>query len=69
MGALGLGASFVLTSKNDKIYQKTKPIIDNINKWFKFNQDNNLEKIHYGALIYPASILGYFKASRDKYEI
>lgn len=33
-----------------------------------FTKDCDLRLAHYGALIYPASIAGYFYASRDKYE-
>ena len=40
----------------------------NFLKHLDFTKDCDLRLAHYGALIYPASIAGYFYASRDKYE-
>ncbi len=61
-------AGLLLSCKNEKIYNLLKPVMEKFNKSFGFNENNSLKLMHYAALIYPASILGYFKASRDKYE-
>ena len=61
--------ALIASSKNEKIYKKIEPIIKKINEHFSFNKDGDLKLLHYAVLIYPASILGYFKASRDKYEV
>ena len=58
--------SLILFSKNKDNYKKIEPLIKKFNEIFK--TDDGLKLIHYGALIYPVSILGYLKASRDKYE-
>jgi len=68
LASLGGLAAFLGVCKNNKIYDKLKPSIEKFNKIFDFGDKSGLKMIHYGALIYPASILGYFRASRDKYE-
>lgn len=67
-GAFALTAGITAFSKNKIFYKKAEPFIDKIIKHFDFNKAGDLELKHYGALIYPASIAGYFYASRDKYE-
>ncbi len=59
-------SALLLSSKSNKLNKKINPFLDKFNKIF--NLDNGLNLLHYGALIYPASILGYLQASRDKYE-
>ncbi len=73
MGLISLAAllsvpALISVCKNEKIYNSIKPIIEKFNKNLGFNKEGDLKLMHYAALIYPASILGYFKASRDKYE-
>ena len=63
-GFAGLG----ILKKNNALYNKIEPVMDNILRRFDFSEKCDLKKIHYGALIYPVSILSYLKASRDKYE-
>jgi|GEM_PF-3544812 len=67
-GTLALTAGITAFSKNNIFYKKAEPFIDKIIKHFDFNKAGDLELKHYGALIYPASIAGYFWACRDKYE-
>ena len=66
----GLGATFGLlfAAKNKNFYKKAEPYLDKFLKHLDFTKDCDLKLAHYGALIYPASIAGYFYASRDKYE-
>ncbi len=61
-GAVGL-------SKNKNFYKYFEPLLNKVVKTLEFSKDNDLKLAHYGALIYPVSILGYFCASRDKYEV
>ena len=55
--------------KNDKVYEKLKPLISDFVSKMEFSDKADLKLMHYAALIYPASIAGYFSASRDKYEV
>ncbi len=66
----GLAVTFgILTlAKNKKMYKKLEPVLDKTLKHLDFTKNCDLELAHYGALIYPVSIAGYFYASRDKYE-
>lgn len=66
---IGATAGLLALSKNKKIYKAIEPLIDKTIKHFDFTKSGDLELLHYGALIYPASIAGYFYASRDKYEV
>ena len=68
LGALALTAGLLLASKNKNIYKKIEPVMDKILKPLEFEKSGDLKTAHYGALIYPVSIAGYFAASRDKYE-
>ncbi len=67
-GVLATTAVLLKASKNKNIYEKLEPVIDKTLKHFEFEKSGDLKTAHYGALIYPASIAGYFAASRDKYE-
>ena len=62
-------AGILTLAKNEGIYKKIEPFVTNFVKKFDFTKNCDLETIHYAALIYPFSIAGYFKASRDKYEV
>lgn len=64
----GLGIA-ALAKNNNSFYKKAEPLIDKFTKTFEFTSKGDLEMLHYGALIYPVSVLSYFIASRDKYEI
>lgn len=67
-GGLGLTAGVLAIAKNKNAYKKLEPYLDKMLKHFDFTKNCDLELAHYGALIYPVSIAGYFHASRDKYE-
>ena len=69
VGIVGAGLGLAMASKNKSVYKKTEPFIDRTVKLLDFTKDGDLKLAHYGALIYPASIAGYFMASRDKYEV
>lgn len=69
LASFGAIAGIMTLAKNEGIYKKIEPFITGIVKKFDFTKNCDLETIHYAALIYPFSILGYFKASRDKYEV
>ena len=66
---LGITAVCLALAKNKALYKKAEPALDKFIKNFEFTKNCDLEMLHYGALIYPASIAGYFYASRDKYEV
>ncbi len=65
---LASSAGVLALSKNKNVYKKVEPVIDKTLKYFEFEKSGDLKTAHYGALIYPVSIAGYFAASRDKYE-
>lgn len=65
---VGTGLGIISLAKNKKVYKVFEPVFDKIIKYFDFTKSGDLELAHYGALIYPVSIAGYFYASRDKYE-
>lgn len=71
ISALALFATGTVSTlaKNDKIYKKIEPFLDKFIKNLEFTKNGDLELAHYAALIYPVSILGYFSACRDKYEV
>lgn len=62
-GAVGMA------KKSDNFYNKIEPFLDKFTKIFEFTSSGDLELLHYGALIYPVSVLSYFLSSRDKYEV
>ena len=70
VSAAGLAATlgFLQEAKNKNFYKTVEPYLDKFLKHLDFTKDCDLRLAHYGALIYPASIAGYFYASRDKYE-
>ena len=68
LGLLALSAGAVATAKNKNIYDKIEPKLNKFIKNFEFTKTGDLKMLHYGALIYPVSILSYFLSSRDKYE-
>lgn len=65
---IGAGLGVMALGKNPKIYKKLAPIVDMTTKHLDFTKNGDLTLAHYGALIYPVSIAGYFYGSRDKYE-
>ena len=67
--SLGLTTGILLLSKRSSFYNRIEPAINKIIKYFDFTSNCDLENAHYGFLIYPASIAGYFSACRDKYEV
>ena len=69
-GSIGIasGIGLALSGKNPKIYNKLEPLYNKVYKHLDFTKEGDLTLKHYSALIYPASIAGYFYASRDKYE-
>lgn len=67
-GTITAGLGLTGLAKNPKAGKILEPIFDKTIKYFEFTPKGDLELAHYGALIYPASIAGYFNASRDKYE-
>ena len=66
---IGATAGILALSNNNNTYKKIEPIIDKTIKHFDFTKSGDLERLHYGALIYPVSIASYFYSSRDKYEV
>lgn len=66
----GLTATLAATKllRNGKIYKVVEAPLDKFLKHMDFTKNGDLELAHYGTLIYPVSIAGYFYASRDKYE-
>ncbi|MBR2068599.1 MAG: hypothetical protein IJ877_02435 [Candidatus Gastranaerophilales bacterium] len=69
LSSLAMTGALFGACKNDKIHKSLEPVLKKFAKTFEFSDKNDLKLMHYAALIYPASILGYFKASRDKYEV
>lgn len=62
-------SAILLLSRKNGFYNKIEPALDKLIKHFDFTSGCDLENAHYGFLIYPASIAGYFAACRDKYEV
>ncbi len=62
------GIGLAAAGKNAGIYKKLEPVYNTVSKHLGFTKSGDLTLAHYGALIYPASIAGYFYGSRDKYE-
>lgn len=68
LAAVSFGLAIMSSYNNPKIYKKIEPLVNFVTKHLDFTSTSDLTLAHYGALIYPVSIAGYFYASRDKYE-